>query len=201
MQIAVGRRREIPNEALRMVVWSSLPAAGFFVARRHLLLGRVYDDKDCQERIVRRSKLDWVIVRPGILTNGKKTNACRALVNPRSWTWRFNSRADVADFLVEQIEGDAFLHKTPVAHQLIANAVQHLFVPDALCVASWDRPALNESAHRLDPAVRRLSGARSSDLRKAINAPYPLGTPGPTSWYHPKAPVASVVPPVPPVLL
>ena len=26
----------------------------------HLLLGRVYDDKDVQERIVRRSKLDWV---------------------------------------------------------------------------------------------------------------------------------------------
>src|SRR5262249_53503618 len=34
----------------------------------HLLLGRVYDDKDVQERIVRRSKLDWVIVRPVILT-------------------------------------------------------------------------------------------------------------------------------------
>jgi uncharacterized protein YbjT (DUF2867 family) len=34
----------------------------------HLLLGRVYDDKDVQERIVRTSKLDWVIVRPVILT-------------------------------------------------------------------------------------------------------------------------------------
>jgi uncharacterized protein YbjT (DUF2867 family) len=29
----------------------------------HLLLGRIYDDKDVQERIVRRSKLDWVIER------------------------------------------------------------------------------------------------------------------------------------------
>ena len=29
----------------------------------NLLLGRVYDDKDVQERIVRMSKLDWVIVR------------------------------------------------------------------------------------------------------------------------------------------
>src|SRR5262249_13728927 len=36
----------------------------------HLLLGRVYDDKDVQEWIVRRSKLDWVIVRPVILTDG-----------------------------------------------------------------------------------------------------------------------------------
>ena len=46
----------------------------------HLLLGRIYNDKDVQERIVRRSKLDWVIVRPVILTNGPTTNAYRALV-------------------------------------------------------------------------------------------------------------------------
>ena len=58
----------------------------------HLLLGRVYDDKDVQERIVRRSKLDWVIVRPVILTDGPKTNAYRALVNPRHWTWVYLAR-------------------------------------------------------------------------------------------------------------
>jgi uncharacterized protein YbjT (DUF2867 family) len=80
----------------------------------HLLLGRVYDDKDVQERIVRSSKLDWVIVRPVILTDGPKTNAYRALVDPRRWTCGFISRADVADFLVKQIDDDAFLHKTPV---------------------------------------------------------------------------------------
>jgi putative NADH-flavin reductase len=80
----------------------------------HLLLGRVYDDKDVQERIVRRSKLDWVIVRPVILTDGPKTNAYRASVDPRDWKCGFISRADVADFLVKQIGDDAFLHKTPV---------------------------------------------------------------------------------------
>jgi uncharacterized protein YbjT (DUF2867 family) len=83
-----------------------------YSAAFHLLLGRVYDDKDVQERIVRRSKLDWVIVRPVILTNGPKTNAYRALVDPRGWTCGFISRADVADFLVKQIDDDAFLHKT-----------------------------------------------------------------------------------------
>src|SRR6516162_2090806 len=45
-----------------------------YSATFHLLLGRVYDDKDVQERIVRRSKLEWVIVRPVILTDGPKTN-------------------------------------------------------------------------------------------------------------------------------
>jgi putative NADH-flavin reductase len=80
----------------------------------HLLVGRIYDDKDVQERMVRRSKLDWVIVRPVILTNGPKTNAYRALVDPRDWTCGFISRADVADFIVKQIDDDTFLHKTPV---------------------------------------------------------------------------------------
>jgi putative NADH-flavin reductase len=80
----------------------------------HLLLARVYDDKDVQEWIIRRSKLDWVIVRPVILTDGPTTNAYRALVDPRDWTCGFISRADVADFLVKRIDDDAFLHKTPV---------------------------------------------------------------------------------------
>ena len=80
----------------------------------HLLLGRVYDDKDVQEWIVRRSTLDWVIVRPVILTDGPKTNAYRALVDPHCWTCGFISRADVADFLVKQIDDNAFLHMTPV---------------------------------------------------------------------------------------
>jgi hypothetical protein len=80
----------------------------------HLLMGRIYDDKDAQERIVRRSKLDWVIVRPVILTNGPKTSAYRALVDPRDWTCGFVSRADVANFLVKQIDDNTFLYKTPV---------------------------------------------------------------------------------------
>jgi hypothetical protein len=37
-----------------------------------------------------------------------------ALVDPRDWTCGFISRADVADFLVKQIDNGAFLHKTPV---------------------------------------------------------------------------------------
>jgi len=94
---------------------NSRDSGGFlFSVAFHLLLGRVYNDKDVQERIVRRSKLDWVIVRPVILTNGPRTNAYHALVDQRDWTCGFISRADVADFLVKQVDSDAFLHKTPV---------------------------------------------------------------------------------------
>src|SRR5262249_54870628 len=80
----------------------------------HLLLGRGYDDKDVQERIIRNSKIDWVIGRPVILTHGPKKDTYPALVDPRDWTCGSISRADVADFLVKQIDDDAFLRKTPV---------------------------------------------------------------------------------------
>ena len=80
----------------------------------HLFLGRVYDDKDVQEIIVRKSKLDWVIARPVILTNGPRTGCYRVLLDPKDWRCGFISRADVADFLVKQIEDNAFFRKTPV---------------------------------------------------------------------------------------
>lgn len=78
-----------------------------------LFLGRAYDDKDVQEWLVRDSRLDWVIARPGILTNGPRTGRYRVLVEPRSWRGGVISRADVADFLVAQIGDGALLGKTP----------------------------------------------------------------------------------------
>jgi putative NADH-flavin reductase len=78
-----------------------------------LFLGRVYADKDLQERIIRRSRLDWTIVRPTILTNGPRTRSYRVLVDPRDSTSGFISRADVADFLVKQIDDTSLLRQTP----------------------------------------------------------------------------------------
>ena len=78
-----------------------------------LLLGRIYADKDVQERIIRRSQLDWTVVRPTILTNGPRTKAYRVLTDPRDWAPGFISRADVADFLVKQIDDTNLLRKTP----------------------------------------------------------------------------------------
>jgi putative NADH-flavin reductase len=80
----------------------------------HLFLRRAYDDKDEQEDLIQDSKLDWVIARPVILTNGSRTGKYHVLVEPRSWRIGFISRADVADFLVKQIDDDTYLGKTPV---------------------------------------------------------------------------------------
>ena len=79
-----------------------------------LILGRVYADKDAQEWIIRRSRLDWTIVRPTVLTTGPRTGAYRVLVDARDWRSGVISRADVADFLVRQINDASLLHKTPV---------------------------------------------------------------------------------------
>lgn len=79
-----------------------------------LILGRAYADKDLQEKLIRDSDLDWVIVRPVVLTSGSRTGRYRVLVDPKEWRNGLISRADVADFLVKQIEDDAYLRQTPV---------------------------------------------------------------------------------------
>jgi len=78
------------------------------------LLGRIYADKDAQEWIIRRSRLEWTIVRPTVLTTGPRTGAYRVLADARDWRSGFISRADVADFLVQQINDASLVRKSPV---------------------------------------------------------------------------------------
>ena len=85
-----------------------------YKAALSLFLGRIYADKDAQEWIIRRSSLDWTIARPTAPTTGPRTGAYRVLVDARDWRSGFISRADVADFLVRQIEDASLLRKTPV---------------------------------------------------------------------------------------
>lgn len=78
------------------------------------VFGRAYADKDIQEKLIKESGLDWVIARPGVLTNGSFSGRYRILTEPRSWRNGIISRADVADFLLNQITSDAYLRKAPV---------------------------------------------------------------------------------------
>jgi putative NADH-flavin reductase len=79
-----------------------------------LVFGRAYDDKSVQEDLIRKSNLDWIIARPVVLTNGPRTGRYRVLVEPREWRNGLISRADVADFLAQQIDSDDYLGKAPV---------------------------------------------------------------------------------------
>jgi putative NADH-flavin reductase len=80
----------------------------------HLVFGRAYEDKSVQERLIKDSSLDWTIARPGVLTNGRRTGLYKILDEASAWRNGIISRSDVADFLVQQIEDQTYIRKTPV---------------------------------------------------------------------------------------
>jgi putative NADH-flavin reductase len=70
-------------------------------------------DKERQERVVRESGLEWVIVRPGQLTNGRKRGAYKhGRVGNYLWSVSI-SRADVADFMLNQVGETPYLRSAP----------------------------------------------------------------------------------------
>jgi putative NADH-flavin reductase len=77
------------------------------------LLRDEYAEKEAQENLLRESDLEWIIVRPMILTNGPWTNDYRVGVDLKPGRRPYISRADVADFLMKQLADDKFVHKTP----------------------------------------------------------------------------------------
>jgi uncharacterized protein YbjT (DUF2867 family) len=78
------------------------------------ILGRVYDDKNVQEHLIRSSDLAWTIARPVILTDRPATHRYRVVLDPADWGPGTIARADVADFLVQQVTSEKYLRKAPV---------------------------------------------------------------------------------------
>ena len=76
------------------------------------LLRDEYAEKEAQEKLVRESELEWIIVRPMILTNGPWTNDYRVGLDLKPGRRPYISRADVADFLMKQLADDTFLRNT-----------------------------------------------------------------------------------------
>jgi putative NADH-flavin reductase len=71
-------------------------------------------DKTRQERLIAASNVDWVIVRPGVLTNAKGRGKYRHGHHVGSFIFTVRiSRADVADFMLKQLQDDMYLRTTP----------------------------------------------------------------------------------------
>ena len=71
-------------------------------------------DKTRQERAIAASGVDWVIVRPGVLTNGERRGRVTHGGHVGSFVWTVRvSRADVAGFMLDQLETDAYLRRSP----------------------------------------------------------------------------------------
>jgi putative NADH-flavin reductase len=79
-----------------------------------ILLHNTAADHELDEAITRQSRLDWVIVRPPVLTNGPRTGAYRSGEHLQTKAVIPSiSRADVAEFMLNQLTDNAFLHRTP----------------------------------------------------------------------------------------
>lgn len=75
-----------------------------------VILPFYYWDKTRQERLIGASTVDWVIVRPGVLTDGDGRGRFRHGRDVGSFLWTVRiSRADVADFMLDQLESGAYL--------------------------------------------------------------------------------------------
>ncbi len=71
-----------------------------------------FRDKSRQEAIVRASDLDWTIVRPGQLTNGRKRESYKHGEDLGSYILTLMiSRASVADFMLKQLSDRTYLRK------------------------------------------------------------------------------------------
>ena len=72
----------------------------FFVVP--VILPFIFWDKIRQEKLIEESDVDWVIVRPGVLTNAPARGAYRHRRNLGNFLWTVRiSRADVADFMLK----------------------------------------------------------------------------------------------------
>jgi putative NADH-flavin reductase len=89
---------------------------GFFYDKIILpiFLKKIYQDKDKQEELIRKSDRDWTIVRPGFLTNGPPKGNYRVLTDLTRVTVGRISRADVAAFMLAQLNSDRYLRQTPL---------------------------------------------------------------------------------------
>ena len=79
-----------------------------------LVCGGAYDNKSVQERLIKNSSLDWTIVRPEVLTGGRRTGRYKILEEQSQWRNGMISRSDVAEFRVRQIADRTYVRKAPV---------------------------------------------------------------------------------------
>jgi len=75
------------------------------------ILKNAFMDHESQEALIQKSKTEWTIVRPGNMTNGKKTGEYKYGFLPTEKIKLKISRSDVADFMLRQMENIDYLYK------------------------------------------------------------------------------------------
>ncbi|MEN7550219.1 SDR family oxidoreductase [Rapidithrix thailandica] len=85
---------------------------------KHIMFGmflkEAFADHEIQEKYIRQSQLDWTIVRPAAFTDGDRTGKYEHGFGTKAKGLTLKiSRADVADFMLKQLDGNQYLKKTP----------------------------------------------------------------------------------------
>jgi len=89
--------------------YAEAPLLSKLVAR--VLLRDIYPDKLIGENLVRNSDLEWTIVQPAGLTNGRLTRRYRAADHLRHRMVATISRADLAHFLLSQVDDRTYVRR------------------------------------------------------------------------------------------
>jgi putative NADH-flavin reductase len=109
-----GVRRIVYLSALGVAESNDDQNAFFRWVIRPVLLGRDYADHEANEKTIRKSKLEWVFVRPARLVDSAHTGRVETDLH-LSATLPFGriGRVDVADFMLKQLGETEFLYKAP----------------------------------------------------------------------------------------
>jgi putative NADH-flavin reductase len=107
------------HDVSRLVVITSLGVGDskdqvpfFFKMLMKTALRQVMAAKEEQEKLVKASGLDWIIVRPAGLSDDPAAGQYTAGLDKSVQAGQV-SRADVADFALKQLTDDTYLHETP----------------------------------------------------------------------------------------
>jgi putative NADH-flavin reductase len=73
----------------------------------------VFADHHAQEQLLQHSGLDWTVVRPVALNNNEQTGELVVSYNEAPSPFKM-SRKQLAMFMVDNLESDAYLHKKPI---------------------------------------------------------------------------------------
>jgi len=96
---AFGAQETHDRSLYSRAVWASLPDK--------------MRDKETMEAVIEASGLDWTIVRPPALSQGRGTGTYRTGTDLTVRLWSRISRADLASFLIAEVETPAFVGAFP----------------------------------------------------------------------------------------
>jgi putative NADH-flavin reductase len=89
---------------------------GFFYDKiiQPLFLKHVFEDRDRQEELIRGTQLDWVIVRPARLSNGRSRGEYMVLTDLRNFRARQIAVVDAVEFALKQLSNNFYIFQAPV---------------------------------------------------------------------------------------